>query len=61
MSDKELALQAVQRLPDTISLVEISDELSLLAALREGEKQANEGRVVAHDQVKDLLRQWTSK
>jgi predicted transcriptional regulator len=61
MSDKELALQTLQRLPDTISLSEIGDELALLAALREGEKQADEGRTRPHEQVKDLLRQCTSR
>lgn len=61
MSDKELALQAVQRLPDTVSLTEIGDELALMAAIREGKKQADEGKVVPHDQVKELLRQRTSK
>ena len=61
MSDKELALQAVQRLPDTISLSEIGDELALMAALREGEIQADEGKTTPHEQVKDLLRQWTSR
>jgi predicted transcriptional regulator len=61
MSDKELALQAVQCLPDTVSLREIGNELALMAAIREGKKQADEGKLVPHDQVKDLLRQWTSK
>ncbi|WP_035606744.1 hypothetical protein [Haloferula sp. BvORR071] len=61
MSDKELALQAVQRLPDTVSLGEIGDELALMAALREGVAQADEGKVRSHEEVKALLSQWTSK
>ena len=60
MSDKELALQTLQRLPDTISLSEIGDELALHTALREGEKQADEGRTRPHEQVTDLLGQWPS-
>lgn len=51
-SDKELAVHAVQRLPDSATLDEISDELALLAALRRSEKAADEGRVISQDQVK---------
>jgi len=61
MSDKGFAIQTLQRLPDTVSLRQIGEELALMAGLREGEKQAEEGKTVPHQQVKELLRQWTSK
>jgi len=37
------------------------EELQILAAIREGEKAADEGRTKPHDQVKELLAAWTAK
>jgi predicted transcriptional regulator len=61
MSDKKLALQTIARLPDTVSLPEIVDELTLTSALREGIKQADEGKVRPHREVIELPRQWVQR
>ncbi len=37
MSEKESALYAIRRMPDTATLADILDELALLEAIREGE------------------------
>lgn len=58
MSDKEMALQTVRGLPDSSSLTEISEELALLAALREAEAAADAGRVTPHEEVPALLATW---
>jgi len=61
MSDKEMVLEVVERLPKTVSLDEIREELELIAAVQEGIAQADEGKLTPHSEVKKLLARWTSK
>jgi predicted transcriptional regulator len=61
MSDKEAALDVIRRLPDEVSLREIARELEFLAAIREGEEQANQGKVIPLEQMEKNLQSWLSK
>jgi predicted transcriptional regulator len=61
VSDKEFALQAIQRMPPQTSLQEISEELAILAAIRRGEAAADGGRVIPHDEIKRRSSAWTTK
>ena len=61
MSDKQAALEAIHRLPDEVSLRDIARELEFLAAVREGEEQANQGKVIPLEQVEKNLQSWLSK
>ena len=61
MSDKQAAIAAIQRLPETATLREISEEIELLAAIREGEEQADKGQVIPLEQLQQNLQQWLSK
>jgi predicted transcriptional regulator len=60
MSDKQAALEAIKRMPEEVSLREISREMEFLAAVREGEEQANQGKVIPLEQVEKNLRTWLS-
>ena len=59
MTNKELAIEAIQNLPETLTLEEIVDELVLLAAIRKGEEAADAGRVISHEDVKRAVASWT--
>ena len=61
MSDKQTALEAIGRLPDGVSLRDIANEMEYLAAIREGEVQAAEGKVISLEQVERNLQSWLSK
>ncbi len=61
MSDKQSVLEAISRLPDEISFREIRDEIDFLAAVREGEQQADQGRLIPLEQVEKNLQSWLSK
>ena len=61
MSDKQAALEAIKRMPEEITLQEISREIEFLAAVREGEEQANQGKVIPLEQVEKNLQTWLSK
>lgn len=58
MSDKQVVIDAVSKLPDTAKLDDILANLTLLAKIREGLADADAGRVVPHEQVKREFRSW---
>ncbi|HYT95074.1 MAG TPA: hypothetical protein VEL76_40530 [Gemmataceae bacterium] len=61
LTDKQLAAQALERMPESVSLEQISEELAILAAIRKGEQAAAEGRVVSHEEAKQRSAAWTGK
>ncbi|HEY5346387.1 MAG TPA: hypothetical protein VIK62_08600 [Verrucomicrobiae bacterium] len=61
MSDKQLVVELLNRLPDDAKLQDIGREIEFLAAIREGEEQADRGEVVPHEQVKREFASWISK
>ena len=61
MSDKQLVIELLNRLPEDAKLQDIGKEIEFLAAIREGEEQADRGEVVPHEQVKKEFASWISK
>ena len=61
VSEKQMALEALARLPETATLEEMSDELSLLAAFKRGAAAADAGRVVPHAEVVRRSETWITK
>ncbi len=61
MSDKQLVVELLKRLPEDAKLQDIGKEIEFLAAIREGEEQADRGEVVPHEQVKREFASWISK
>jgi hypothetical protein len=53
VSDKELALDSIQRLPADARLDTIAQRLKFLAAIRKGSDQ-----IVPHEEVKRQLATW---
>lgn len=60
-TDQEIARDALDRLPPSATLEQMSEELALLAALRTAEAAADAGRVVPHDEVERRSALWTPK
>ncbi len=61
MSDKDIVIETVRNLPESATLNEISEEIAILAAIACGEKAADEGRVISHEEVKKRFAAWSSK
>ena len=61
MSDKQRVIEAVQRMPESATLDEISEAVAILAAIRRGEAAADAGKVVPHDEVRRRSAAWTSQ
>lgn len=60
-TDKQIALNALQRMPESATLDEISEELAIIAAIRRGEAAAEAGQTLTHDEVKQRSASWTGK
>ncbi|WP_040548781.1 hypothetical protein [Pedosphaera parvula] len=61
MSDKQVALETIQRMPENATLDDITHRLEFLAAVQKGLDQVKRGEVVSHDQIKRELASWLSK
>jgi predicted transcriptional regulator len=61
MSDKELALDSIRRLPEDAGLDAIAGRLEFLAAIRKGLEEIDRGETVPHEEVKRQLASWLSK
>ncbi len=61
MSDKQLALESIQRLPEDTSLDAIAERLEFLAGIRKGLAQIEAGETVPHEEVKRQLAAWLTK
>ena len=59
-SEKAVALDALQRMPETATLEDICEELAILTAIRRGEADIAAGRVVSHEEVERRSAEWTS-
>jgi len=60
MSVKDQVLQAIHRLPDDIDFCDVADEIAFLAAVREAERDIDEGRLVTDDQMKARISEWVA-
>jgi predicted transcriptional regulator len=61
MSDKQLVLDSIERLPEDASLDVIAERVEFLAAIRKGLGQIERGQTIPHDEVKRQLATWLSK
>lgn len=50
-STKELALEAIRRLPDGATLEEVVESIHVVLAIEAGLKDVAEGRLVPHEEV----------
>jgi predicted transcriptional regulator len=61
MSDKQLVLESIQRLPEDASLAAITERLEFLVGVRKGLNQIERGETVSHEEVKRQLATWLTK
>ena len=61
MSDKQAVIDAVSRMPDTLTPAEIRAELDLLSKLREAEADIEAGRLIPHEEIKRQYREWLTQ
>jgi predicted transcriptional regulator len=61
MSNNELVLEAVNELSDDASMDEFVQSIQSLDAIRRGERAADNGQIVTHEELKARVATWTTK
>jgi predicted transcriptional regulator len=58
MSNKEIAIDVIRKLPESASLHEMAREIEFVAAVREGFEQLERGEGVPAEQVREMIPSW---
>jgi len=61
MTDKQAVIDALSRMPEAVSLEEISEELRIMAAIRRGRADMAAGRSRLHEEVEQAVDSWATK
>jgi predicted transcriptional regulator len=61
MTDKQLIMETLGGLPESASWEQIQEEFSILAAIKEGERAADAGELVPHEEAVKLVESWATK
>lgn len=59
LTDKQIAAEALERMPESATLAEISDKIAILAGLARGQRDIDAGRVVTQEEAKRRSQTWT--
>jgi predicted transcriptional regulator len=60
MSDKQVVIDVVKRLPESVSFEEIIEEVRIVAAVRRGRADIAVGRSKTHAEVEQLVESWAT-
>ena len=61
MKTKEIAIKAIEELPDDATWEDIQERISFVAAVRRGLRQLDEGKGIPHDRVREGFAEWLTK
>ena len=61
MSQKEIVLEAIQELPDNVSIDQIADRVEFMAAIQKGIADIDRGDTVPHEEIKKQLATWLTE
>lgn len=55
-----MIIDAIRQLPADANFSDAIEEIRIIQRIEEGERAADEGRVRAHEEVRQLIRSWTT-
>ena len=58
MTTKEMMQQAVNELPDDATIEDAMEKLLVLAKIERGIRQADEGKTISHQALRDRMAKW---
>jgi predicted transcriptional regulator len=61
MSNREIAIDLIQKLPENVSLHDIAREIEFIAGVQEGFEQIERGEGVAAEEVRGMIPSWIAK
>ena len=59
MSSKEIAVALIDKLPEEATLMEIAQEIELVAGIRRGAEELDRGEGLTAEEVRRQVSQWT--
>ena len=60
-TEKQIASDALARMPETATLEDISEDLAILAAIRQAERDIHEGRFITQEEAERRSASWLGK
>jgi len=61
MSNRDIAIDLIQKLPENVSLHDIAREIEFIAGVREGFEQMERGEGVPAEEVRKMVPSWITK
>ncbi len=61
MSNREIAIDLIQKLPENATLHDIAREIEFVAGVREGFEQLEQGQGIPAEQVREMVPSWIIK
>ena len=61
MTTKEIALKAIEQLPENVSWEDIQERINFMVGVHKGLCEINEGKGIPHDKVKEEFADWLTK
>jgi len=61
MSDREMVIELVSKLPEDTTLQEISRRIDLLAGIKKAREQARKGEGIPAEDARKLVDSWASR
>ena len=58
MTTKEIALKTINELPEDTSWEDIQERINFVAGVRKGLSELDEGRGIAHEEIKAEFGEW---
>jgi hypothetical protein len=58
---KTVVREALDRMPENATFAEIVEQIQILAALEQSEREIRDGKLSDHAEVKERARQWRSR
>lgn len=59
MLTRNKVIQSVNNLPESFTIDELIDRLIFIEKVEQGLNQAEEGKVISHDDVKEIIEKWS--
>ena len=61
MSNRDIAIDLIRKLPESASLHEMAREIEFIAGVREGFEQLERGEGITAEEVREMIPSWIAK
>jgi predicted transcriptional regulator len=59
MLTRDKVINSIKDLPDSFTIDELIDRLIFIEKVEQGLKQSEEGKVIPHDEVGEIIEKWS--